>query len=201
MPDGKKQGADVQFLQQMVPSAVEDGTWLARPEGLVLFRLPKPLGQLRSVYALANPDGFSEEMEPQYSKRPVLGLSQEIVQYIRTASRTISMDLWVSWELFVAKGWVESAIAPLLYRNFFMALTVPASVRKAPPQVEVRWPMANLNFVGVVTSLRVQYERFSHMGDPLDYMLSVSFVEVANRLMTSPRVLVAGPGYKAFTST
>ena len=52
---------------------------------LVYFQLlyPKPYtvyNATSKVTALINPESFSENIEPQYSKRPVIGLSHEIIQ-------------------------------------------------------------------------------------------------------------------------
>jgi len=151
------------------------------------------------LHALANPGSFRESVAPQYARRPVLGLSHEVVQYIRTGSREISMELFVSYHLFLAKGWNSKSIKPLQYRNFFEGLTVPAGERRAPPRVEVTWPKAGLAFVGVVTQLDIEYQRFNRDGYPLEYTLDISFVEVARRLRVTDKVMQEGMGYNAET--
>jgi len=148
-------------------------------------------------HALINPTTFSEGWEPQYSKRGVLGLSHEIIQYIRTSSRTITMDLWISWQVFCQTGWAIPEKGPLHYRDFFAALTVPCGRRLAPPLVDVNWPGASLSFTGVVDGLHFEYERFSSLGEPLEYTIKLKFLEVLSGLMTYSRVLQSGFGQLA----
>jgi len=168
---------------------------------LVLFRLrnAKRIGSVRELHALLNPESFRESVAPQYARRPVIGLSQEIVQYTRTAAREISMELWVAYGIFIAKGWESDKINPLQYRNFFQSLTVPTGPRRSPPRVEIIWPNASLAFIGVVTQLDITYERFNRSGYPLEYKLALTFLETATQLRVTPKVMAQGLGYNAQT--
>ena len=152
--------------------------------------------------AIVNPTSFTETVEPQYSLRPVLGLSHEIVQYIRTAARTISMDLFVSYQILQLQNQGGSMNDPvsivLKWRNFFQSLVVPSRAGLAPPLVSFDWPGADLHFKGVVTSLTIEYQRFALNGSPMEFNMSLAFVEVADRLMTSDKVWKHGIGMKAY---
>jgi hypothetical protein len=148
--------------------------------------------------ALVNPTTVKESIRPEYSKRPVLGLSHEVVQYIRTTSRVISMQLWVSYHIMLERAIVKSRSDILLMRNFFESLVVPSSQGLAPPLVAVYWPGADLHFKGVVESLSIEYQRFAADGMPMEYSLDLSFLEVADALMTSGPVFRSGMGAKAY---
>ena len=199
--EGNPSGTALSGVKAFKPTYMADEETLAprtSKDSLVLFTVldrPPASSGLDYMYALANPTTFSESVEPQYSRRPVLGLSHEVVQFIRTASREITMELWVSYHLFLQKGWAPDTVRPLILRNFFQALTMPLKARAAPPRVEVDWPGASLNFVGVASSLSFEYQRFASSGDPLEYSISVTFLEVAGALMTAPKVLLNGIGY------
>jgi hypothetical protein len=158
----------------------------------------------KTLVALVNPTTFEESFSPQYAKRPVLGLSHEIVQYIRTNSREISMELWFSYQVLVQRGQAMRPeggpirdIDPVGYRNIFASMAVPAGPGLAPPLVDVLWPHAHLYFRGVVSSLSFRYEMFSSRGHPLQYTISVTFLEVARDLMPSTAVAAFGMGYAA----
>lgn len=201
--------SSIQSQMGTLPSADNSAAFLAArghdEERLVLFRA-YPVGPEVEddtpveQHALVNPTSFSESWEPQYSKRGVLGLSHEIIQYIRTSSRIISMDLWISWQVFIQKNWVPKEAqekGALYYRDFFAALTVPCGRRLTPPLVNVDWPRAALSFTGVVESLSFDYERFSAEGEPLEYTIKLKFLEVLSGLMTYSRVFQSGFGQLA----
>ncbi len=163
----------------------------------LVARYPRGVAKDFSTNVLVNPETFSESVEPQYSRRPVLGLSHEVIQYIRTASREISMQLWVSWDVYIQRKMITSGAHPVAFRDFMVSLCVPAGARLSPPLVELHWPGANLGFMGVVSSLNIEYTRFSSRGDPIEYTVDVTFLEVAAALMTSPYVGLFGLGKKA----
>jgi hypothetical protein len=188
------------------PSCIvlSEGTLVGRADNdaLIYFELlyPTPYAQYnRKVIALVNPDSFSESIEPVYSKRPVIGLSHEILQYIRTASRSIQLELFVSWHIMQQKGYIDISVNPLQWRNRFEAMTLPAGPYYGPPTVRVEWPDAYLDFIGVCTGLDIEYKKFSVTGAPLDYTMKVSFVEVngASGLMTSPAAYRRGIGRRS----
>lgn len=160
----------------------------------LVARYPRGTSKDFRTNVLVNPESFSESVEPQYSRRPVLGLSHEVLQYIRTASRDLSMQFWVSWDVYIQRGFASHEMHPVAFRDFMVSMCVPAGPRLSPPLIEVHWPGANLGFVGVVASLGIEYTRFSSKGDPIEYTLDVSFVEVARALMTSPYVNLYGIG-------
>lgn len=214
LPESAQQRAAMESFGRMGLDAggAESAMLAARMQNddrLVLFRANPEGGIDDSLeqHALVNPTTFGESWEPQYAKRGPLGSSQEVMQYIRTASRTITMDLWISWQIFIQMGIAGPEKGPLAYRDFFSALTVPCGRRLAPPVVDVIWPRTNaegkwfggdvLSFSGVVESLSFEYERFSNMGEPLEYTIKVKFLEVLSGLMTYSRVLANGFGNRA----
>jgi hypothetical protein len=163
----------------------------------LVARYPRGTSADFRTNVVVNPESFSESVEPQYSRRPVLGLSHEVIQYIRTASREISMQFWVSWDVYIQKKLAHHDMHPTDFRNFMQSLCVPVRARLAPPLVEVHWPGANLGFTGVVDSLSIEYTRFSSKGDPIDYTIDVTFVEVARALMVTNPVFFFGMGRRS----
>lgn len=163
----------------------------------LVARYPRGVSEDFRTNVVVNPESFSESIEPQYSRRPVLGLSHEVLQYIRTASRELSMQFWVSWDVYIQRKLATQDMHPVAFRDFVASLCVPAGARLSPPLVEVHWPGANLDFMGVVSSLGIEYTRFSSRGDPIEYTVDVSFVEVARALMTSSHVNSFGLGRHA----
>lgn len=159
---------------------------------------PEPEAPLSIQRALVNPTTFSESVKAEYSKRPVLGLSHEVLQYIRTTARTLTMQLWASLHIFMMKGITNDRLAVLRFRNFFESLIVPTGLGLAPPYVYVDWPGADLHFKGVLESLDLEYQRFARDGTPIEINLSVAFCEVADDLMTTPRVMDTGLGMLAY---
>lgn len=149
--------------------------------------------------AIVNPTSFKETIQAHYSLRPVLGLSHEVVQYVRTGTRKITMELWLSYHIFLQQGWlVETPDALLSWRNWFESLLVPSGVGLAPPKVAMLWPYADLWFMGVLESLDVDYERFDYRGAPIEMKLSISMIEVAEGLMLSDKVKQKGLGYGTY---
>lgn len=206
------------YREQIIPETFDPGTtkpesgfWGMKPQktaqmldrisqdniAYLVVRYPRGTGIDYRTNVVVNPESFSESVEPQYSRRPVLGLSHEVLQYIRTASRELSMQFWISWDVYIQRGLADHDIHPVAFRDMLESLCVPAGARMAPPLVEVHWPGANLGFMGVVDSLSIEYTRFSSQGDPIEYSADVSFVEVARALMTSPSVLFYGLGINA----
>jgi hypothetical protein len=160
---------------------------------------PEPAAPLSIQRALVNPTSFTESVKAEYSKRPVLGLSHEVLQYIRTTARTITMQLWVSYHLYVQRKWGGAdRQAVLRFRNFFESLIVPTGLGLAPPYVYVDWPGAELHFKGVLESLDIEYQRFAFDGTPMELSLSVTFCEIADDLMTSESVMENGLGMPSY---
>ena len=152
------------------------------------------------VTAIVNPTTFSEKVSPQYSARPVLGLSHEVLQYIRTGTRSIDMELWISYHILMIRSGDETTHPSILldWRNFFEALTVPASAGLAPPLVTFDWPGAQLSFKGVVSDLSIDYQRFAVDGTPIEFKITLTFLEVADSLMTAKKVRWNGFGMNAY---
>lgn len=156
-------------------------------------------GELFNAYI--NPNTFSVDVNPQYSVRSPLGLSHQTAQYVGTDSREISMDLLVSWHIYVAKGFNPDDVRnPLDLRNFFESLSVPSGPRGAPPRVEIVWPKVHLYFTGVVTSMSTTYQRLAKDSSPLEYTVSLTLLETPAGPMYSPIIRKYGLGYSAKTT-
>lgn len=170
------------------------------PKDMVSFRSKgaRDVSWSSRYTAMANPESFNESVTSHYSQRAVLGLSHDVVQYIRTSSREIDMELWCNYHAFMVRSPDISehfALERLIdHRNFFESLMVPAGPRLAPPLVTVEWPNAKLHFKGVVTDLTINYTRFAYNGAPIEFTLDLSLLESARGLMTSEGVRRTGFG-------
>lgn len=173
------------------------------PRYLVLFRA-KRSGETAfkgECQAIVNPTTVKETVQAHYSLRPVLGLSHEVVQYVRTGSRRLQMELWLSLHILKRRneteGDMDETIQPsdlLTWRNWFESLMVPSGLGKAPPLVSVIWPYAEFNFLGVIESLNIDYERFDYRGAPIEMKLDLNMIEVMTGLMTTKSVFKQGFG-------
>jgi len=180
----------------------DDHTYASRiaSERLATFWVEYPgeyEGLNKELRVLVNPESYSTSVAPNYSRRAVLGLSHDVVQYIRTGSREIDLELWVSWQIFLQKQWISSSTNPLQYRNSFEALVMPTAPGLAPPRVYFHWPGAHLDFYGVVDSLSMEFESFSSRGDPLSYTINIGLLETPIGFMGSPAVHEHGIGVTA----
>lgn len=199
----------------------------AMNKGLASFNLlqlksGKSYSWSRRYFVLANPQTLPESIKPQYSLRPVLGLSHELPQFVRTGSRTIEVELWHSIYIALQLGRLERgldldkkgratdvATAPPAkpeddsvpqkmlkrYRNLYQSMTVPLAPGLAPPLIKFDWPSADLNFQGVVTSLDVTYERFRWDGIPIEYTVKLELTEDPKGFMTTRGVQQWGFGF------
>lgn len=153
-----------------------------------------------------NPTSIKESIDAEYSKRAVLGLSHSVAQYIRTNSRKIQMELWISAHVLTFKGREAlTASGPdseviLQPRNFFESLLVPAARAQGPERVNIYWANGLLTFEGVLESMSTDYERFAYNGVPLEYKMDLSFLETPTGLMTAVGVREHGLGYKAYAA-
>lgn len=169
---------------------------------MLSLRIKKPYAARWSErwYVLINPDGFPESVSVGYSRRTVLGLSHEVVQYINTGAREISMELWCNYHVLRQRNAGlsrDEALRSLLkYRNFFESMTVPSGARLAPPLVNVNWPRADLYFQGVVEDLAFEYTRFAYNGAPTEFRADIAFVEVGRGLMKQSSVQEFGWGVR-----
>jgi hypothetical protein len=171
-----------------------------RAREVVWFKVKRPQDPhfMPEAAALVNPASFSERVRAVYAKDPVLGLSHEVLQYTRTESRTIPLDLYISWHIMVQKGLGTKIEDMLDWRNFFQSLVVPSALGLAPGLVKIIWPGAKLSFVGVVEDVDVTYEEFAPSGHPITYSISLAFTEIARKLMTAGVVRNRGLGDPSF---
>lgn len=187
--------------------------WRIAPNNLMVIEYKPPnstiwrdhfdsLGIGITIQTLVNPTTITESVDPQYSKRPVLGLSHEVVQYIRTPSRTLSFQLWISHHVYQQRGWIGKNIDPLHMKQFWQGMSVPFSAGLPPPLVKISMPGLSLNFAGVVDSLSINYEQLSIKGDPLIYTVDISMIEAPEKgLMTTDKVFSYSMGPDSLNKT
>jgi len=117
------------------------------------------------------PDILSEQVEVNYSRATVIGLTHQPLQYLGTANRKIPSITFQVDQHFAGEG---EDIETL--RNFLMAATVEEEGRAGPARITMVWPKA-MTFTGVITSLRISRERFGSDGRVTGYSATVTFEE------------------------
>ena len=76
------------------------------PQNVVTFYVAYNKAESKNNYyvqAMVNPTSFTESLNAEYSRRPVIGLSHEVLQFSRTINREISMELWVSYSVLIQR--------------------------------------------------------------------------------------------------
>ncbi len=137
-----------------------------------------------TLQVLLNPTTFTEEVTALYARQPVLGLSHEVLQYTRTKTLEIPLQLYVSHYEMARQGVTDRS--PLDYRNFFLGLVYPIEGGRAPSVVTFVWPSTTI-IRGVITSLKFNYQKFSQRtGQPLIYTIDLKLVEHRASLRASP---------------
>ena len=152
-------------------------------------RFPRP----RKRHMLINPETISETISPQVSRRPVIGLSHEVIQYIRTNSRELSFDLQIS-QLVAARVFDNPVTDVSGYRHWFMGLALPLGPRLATPMISITWARGIKSFTGVLTNLSWEYERWSAEGNLMEFSMSLTLVETQYGLKTAAKA-VSGRSY------
>lgn len=155
--------------------------------------------------AMFNPTGFEEQVQVNWNRRQVLGLSHEPLQYGNTGNWTFSLDLYMRGTKSVtANPFTESTIkdkAPkglddiMAIRKFLMSLAYPVSGTTigegGPPRVLVVWPHI-MSITCVVTSVKFANQRFNVEGYPVEYVASVGFEEIRDTRISSSDIRQLG---------
>jgi hypothetical protein len=142
-----------------------------------------------------NPTEYSIDKSNVFSEANVPGLGSPIIQFNHGNVRTLSLELLLDtytggslknscWTLTPGEG--EDLRTK--YINKFEKLLEIDGELHAPPPCKVLW--ANLEFVGVLESLRKRYVFFLDDGTPVRARLTLTFKEyvpVEIQLKTSPR--------------
>jgi len=134
-----------------------------------------------SLEVLLNPTAYPEGIQVVWAKQPVLGLSHEVLQYVRTVSMQTSFQLVVSEAVMAEFGITR---APIDYRNFFLGLGYPFVERDAPTDVLFVWPQIT-SIRGVIEQARINHQRFNlHTGGAMDYTIDITIIERRSSLRT-----------------
>jgi hypothetical protein len=115
-----------------------------------------------------NPTEYSTDKKNVYSEANIPGLGSPIIQFSHGSSRTLSLELLIdTYESGkdLRKEYIE---------KFEKLMNVDGEMH-APPPCKVLW--GNLEFVGVLDSLRKNYILFSDDGTPVRAKITLSFKE------------------------
>jgi hypothetical protein len=137
-----------------------------------------------SVIAVSfNPTEYSIDKNNVFSEANIPGLGSPIIQFNRGNVRTLSLELLLD-TYTDGKG---EDLRTKYIDKFEKLLEIDGDLH-APPPCKVLW--ANLEFVGVLESLRKRYIFFLDDGTPVRARLTLTFKEyipVEIQLKTSPR--------------
>ncbi len=116
------------------------------------------------------PESLVEQVEVNYSRTPIPGLSHQPLQYTGTGNRKLPAVIFRVDEHFVTSGDDIMAL-----RRFLLAATVEEEGAGGPARVTMIWPGV-IAFTGVITSLAISHEHFSTEG-VTGYTATVAFEE------------------------
>jgi hypothetical protein len=144
---------------------------------------------------LLNPTELREQVQVNYSRLQVPGLSHEILQFSSTGNVTLPVELYLN-KYFARAVSAEDDPDILAFKRFLQALTVPAGgasdvASGGPPRALLVWP-GLVSLTCVVTSLEFRYEQFGARGEVLVYRAQVNFEEIRDVRMTSEEMRVQG---------
>jgi hypothetical protein len=142
-----------------------------------------------------NPTELREQVQVNYSRLQVPGLSHQVLQFSSTGNVSLPVELYL--DKFFARG-VSAEDDPdiLDFKRFLQALTVPAGgasdvASGGPPRALLVWP-GLVSLTCVVTSLEFRYEQFGVRGEVLVYRAQVTFEEIRDSRTTSEEMRVQG---------
>ena len=159
-------------------------------------------------FAMFNPTRFDEQVEVNWNRSRVLGLSHEPLQYGNTGNWKFDLDLYMrGTQTPIINPFTEVDIkdkAPkglndiMAIRKFLMSLAYPVSGTTVgdggPPRVLVVWPNI-MSITTVVTSVKISNQRFNLEGYPVEYVASVSFEEIRDTRISSSDIRRLGTGF------
>lgn len=133
-----------------------------------------------------NPEELNEQVDVNYARMTVPGLSHEPLHYINTSNHGVSLDLFVIGNDATARGLSE------VFRRFLLSLTVPSGVATdiaggAPPRVLFVWPQM-FSMVIAITKVGIKHKRFALSGASNHYVASITFEENREGRVTSETV-------------
>jgi LysM repeat protein len=133
------------------------------------------------IPVLFNPTRYGLGASNQLAEISVPGLSRPILQYVRGASRTLTMQLF--FDTYEA-GSDVSSLTGAIY-----SLLDIESTTHAPPVCEFRW--GSLTFQGVIERVAGQFTLFLSDGTPVRATLDVTFREFVDVDTSAKLVMTA----------
>ena len=154
--------------------------------------------------AMFNPNQLTEQIDVNWTKQSVVGLSHQPLQYANTGNHAFTLDLFHraggvpnptgdANSPFLVKGKVpgRGLRTAVEVRKFLLALAYPIQATSVggggPPRVLVAWPH-HLSLICVVTTIQFKSTRFNVQGYAVDILASVGFEEIRDTRITSSEV-------------
>jgi hypothetical protein len=144
-----------------------------------------------SIEAQFNPTEFEEQLELNWARQTIPGLSHQPLQFVHTGNTKFPLEL-----NFEAQD-PATTLAEIHYaRRFLQSLCYPRRGAETvagggPPRVLFIWP----NFISltcVVTALSFKYGRFNLDGTPIQFTAKVTLEEIRDVRLLSEDVLRDG---------
>lgn len=169
-----------------------------KPERLSLTNLDTGEG----FFCMFNPNQWEEQVNVNWNRQAVPGLSHQPLQYGYTENFQFDLDLFLRGETpgevnqEPTKDKEVKGLAGILdFRKFLMSLVYPRLSTtvggSGPPRVLVVWPNV-LTMTCVARSYRVQHTRFNTLGTTVEYGATMGFEEHRNKRITSEEVRLLG---------
>lgn len=150
-----------------------------------------------SMEFFMNPDRIDFDMEAEWARIAVPGLSHEVLQYSHTRSNEISFEL--QWDKIEAgrrmKGehlvravegapdaWTRkirksSIDYGMYYKEFLYSLLQPVERGRSPSRVTLIWPGV-LHTRGVITSINFTFTKFGQPGGVMSFGARINMIEL-----------------------
>jgi hypothetical protein len=142
-----------------------------------------------------NPSELEEAISVNYARQQVPGLGHEVLQFINTANRTFSMELFFENGNFNQKN-ENAPINPILIvRRFLRSLVYPRAVGGLINGGAPRVLMVAPKFISiscVVTDLTLTYPRFNIDGAPSAMVAALTIEEIRDITRLSEEVYAPG---------
>lgn len=123
-----------------------------------------------------NPENFTEQIDVNYSRHVVPGLSHEVLQYIGTKNDKFEMDLFFKAD--TRDRVVRNLAARRQLQSYcYPKRTTDALIGSGPPRILFVWPQF-ISLTCVLTGVGFTYSRFSPSGLPLEFTASVKIEEI-----------------------
>lgn len=161
----------------------------------------------RSMEFFMNPDKINFDLQAEWARIAVPGLSHEVLQYSHTKSNELSFEL--EWDSIEAqrrmKGeqlvreiegaqddWSrkirESSIhRGMYYKEFLYSLLQPVTRGRAPSRVTLIWPGV-LHTRGVITNIKFVFTKFGQSGGVMSFRASVEMLELRRVFISRERI-------------